>query len=121
MIAWALRFFRQVLTLISFVTVLFTEEIPRPLFDAIAMTHRCEWRAMSYAPFMHEDYPPFDFKCSEPATSAKRASASGTASAKRASAKRASASATVWTSLAAPAPTACDLHGNDRDNQEKGN
>jgi len=60
----ALRCFRQILTLISFVTVLFMEEIPRPLFDAIAMTYHYEWRAMSYALFMHEDYPPFDFKLS---------------------------------------------------------
>jgi hypothetical protein len=61
MIAWALRSLRQVLTLISFFTVLFTEQIPRPLFDLIVMTHRYEWRAMSYVVFMHEDYPPFDF------------------------------------------------------------
>ena len=64
MIAYALRTFRQVLTLISFFTVLFTEEVPRPLFDAIVMTYRYEWRAMSYALFMHEDYPPFDFALS---------------------------------------------------------
>ena len=61
MIAWALRSLRQVLTLISFFTVLFTEQIPRPIFDAIVMTYRYEWRAMSFALFMHEDYPPFDF------------------------------------------------------------
>jgi len=64
MIAWALRTLRQVLTLISFFTVLFTEQIPRPLFDVIVMTYRYEWRAMSYAFFMHEDYPPFDFALS---------------------------------------------------------
>ena len=64
MIAYALRTFRQVLTLISFFTVLFTEQVPRPLFDAIVMTYRYEWRAMSYAFFMHEDYPPFDFALS---------------------------------------------------------
>jgi len=61
MIAYALRTLRQVLTLISFFTVLFRERIPRPLFDVIVMTYRYEWRAMSYAFFMHEDYPPFDF------------------------------------------------------------
>jgi hypothetical protein len=61
MIAYALRSVRQVLTLISFFTVLFTERIPRPLFGAIAMTYRYEWRAMSYAFFVPEDYPPFDF------------------------------------------------------------
>jgi hypothetical protein len=52
---------RNVLTLISLFTVLFTKEIPRPIFNMIAMTYRYEWRAMSYALFMHDDYPPFDF------------------------------------------------------------
>jgi hypothetical protein len=61
MIASVLRSLREVLTLISLFTVLFTEEIPRPLFDVIVMTYRYEWRAVSYALFMHEDYPPFDF------------------------------------------------------------
>ena len=61
MIASALSSLRNVLTLISFFAVLFTEQIPRPIFDAIAMTYRYEWRAMSYALFLHEDYPPFDF------------------------------------------------------------
>lgn len=61
MIACALSSLRDVLTLISFFTVLFTEQIPRPIFDAIAMTYRYEWRAMSYALFLHDDYPPFDF------------------------------------------------------------
>lgn len=64
MIASALRSLRQVLTLISLFTVLFTEQIPRPLFDVIVMTYRYEWRAISYALFMHEDYPPFDFELS---------------------------------------------------------
>ena len=62
LIARALSALRSVLTLISFFTVLFTEQIPRPLFDMIAMTYRYEWRAMSYALFLHEDYPPFDFQ-----------------------------------------------------------
>ncbi len=62
MVASALRSLRQVLTLISLFTVLFTEQIPRPLFDMIATTYRYEWRSLSYALFMHEDYPPFDFQ-----------------------------------------------------------
>jgi hypothetical protein len=62
MIAGALRTVRQMLTLVSFFTVLFTKRIPRALFDMIAMTYRYEWRATSYALFMHEDYPPFDFQ-----------------------------------------------------------
>ena len=62
MVANVLSSLRGVLTLISLFTVLFTKQIPRPLFDAIAMTYRYEWRAMSYALFLHEDYPPFDFR-----------------------------------------------------------
>jgi hypothetical protein len=61
-IASALRTLREVLTVISLFTVLFTEQIPRSLFDMIAMTYRYEWRAFSYAMFLHEDYPPFDFQ-----------------------------------------------------------
>jgi hypothetical protein len=61
-VADVLSTLRHVLTLISFFTVLFTERIPRPLFDMIATTYRYEWRALSYALFLHEDYPPFDFK-----------------------------------------------------------
>jgi ABC-type uncharacterized transport system YnjBCD permease subunit len=61
LVAQALNSLRHILTLISLFTVLFTKEIPRPLFDAIAMTYRYEWRAMSYALFLHEDYPPFSF------------------------------------------------------------
>ncbi len=61
-VAYALSSLREVLTLISFFTVLFTKRIPRGLFDTIAMTYRYEWRAHSYALFLHEDYPPFDFQ-----------------------------------------------------------
>ena len=64
LIAWALRSLRQVLTLISLLMVLFTTQIPRSLFDAIVMTYRYEWRAVSFVFFMHEDYPPFDFDLS---------------------------------------------------------
>jgi len=60
-VANALRTLRWLLTIISLVTVLFTERIPRPLFDAIAMTYRYEWRAVSYALALHDDYPPFEF------------------------------------------------------------
>jgi len=53
---------RHVLTAVSLVTVLFTKRIPRQVFDAIAMTYRYEWRSTSYALFLHEQYPPFDFQ-----------------------------------------------------------
>ena len=62
LIARSLSALRSVLLLVSFFAVLFTEKIPRPLFDMITMTYRYEWRAMSYALFLHEDYPPFDFE-----------------------------------------------------------
>lgn len=62
LIAQVLSRLRSVLTFLSFFTVLFTERIPRALFDVIATTYRYEWRAMSYALFLHEDYPPFDFQ-----------------------------------------------------------
>jgi len=62
LIADVLSSLRNILTLISFFTVLFTKKIPRPLFDVIAMTYRYEWRTLSYVMFLHEDYPPFDFQ-----------------------------------------------------------
>ena len=58
LVAWALHTLRQVLTVINFFTVLFAKRIPRPLFDAIAMTYRYEWARHEFALFMHEDYPP---------------------------------------------------------------
>jgi hypothetical protein len=60
-VANALSTLRGLLTLVSLATVLFTGRIPRPLFDAIAMTYRYEWRAFSYALALHQDYPPFEF------------------------------------------------------------
>jgi hypothetical protein len=62
MVSRALKYLRSVLTLVSLFTVLFTERIPPVIFDMIAMTYRYEWRALSYALFLHEDYPPFDFE-----------------------------------------------------------
>ena len=52
---------RCVLTVVSLVSVVVTKRIPRSVFDAIAMTYRYEWRTISYALFLHDDYPPFDF------------------------------------------------------------
>lgn len=61
-VAETLGTLRCILTVVGLVCVVFTERMPRSLFDAIAMTHRYEWRALSYALFLHEDYPPFDFR-----------------------------------------------------------
>jgi Domain of unknown function (DUF4389) len=63
-VAHVLSLLRGVLTFVALFTVLFTRRIPRPIFDAIAMTIRYEWRALSYALFLHADYPPFDFTTS---------------------------------------------------------
>jgi hypothetical protein len=60
-VANTLSSLRGILTLISLAAVVFTKRIPRPLFDAIAMTYRYEWRAYSYALALHEEYPPFEF------------------------------------------------------------
>jgi hypothetical protein len=62
LIASALVSLRSVLTLVTFFTVLFTKQIPRSIFDVIAMTYRYEWRVTSYALFLRESYPPFDFQ-----------------------------------------------------------
>jgi hypothetical protein len=61
-IAYALSLLRAVLTLISFFTVVFTRRIPRPVFDAIAMTFHRERRAVSYALFLREDNPHVNFQ-----------------------------------------------------------
>ena len=62
LIASALVALRSVLTLVTFFTVLFTKQIPRSIFDVIAMTYRYEWRVTSYALFLRENHPPFDFQ-----------------------------------------------------------
>ena len=62
LISYALGQVRNILVLISLFSVLFTKRIPRSLFDMIAMTYRYEWRTTSYALFLREEYPPFDFQ-----------------------------------------------------------
>jgi hypothetical protein len=45
-------------------TILFTKTIPRPIFDVIVWTYRYQWRVSSYALFLCDQYPPFDFTMS---------------------------------------------------------
>jgi hypothetical protein len=52
---------QQALNLIALVTVLLTKQIPEGIFAMLAMTHRYQWRVVSYAMFAHDQYPPFDF------------------------------------------------------------
>jgi hypothetical protein len=50
-----------VLSFIAFFTVLFTKKVPRGMFDPMVMILRYSWRTNTYAMFMREGYPPFDF------------------------------------------------------------
>lgn len=46
---------------IAFFTVLFTRRIPDGLVRFMAMSMRVQWRSISYAMFLREPYPPFEF------------------------------------------------------------
>jgi hypothetical protein len=50
-----------VLAFIAWFAILFTGNIPRGLFDFMAMILRYQWRVTSYVYFMRESYPPFEF------------------------------------------------------------
>lgn len=51
----------SVLVFIAFFTVLFTGNIPRGMFDFMAMIHRYQWRTLSYLMFMRDPYPAFEY------------------------------------------------------------
>lgn len=54
----------NVCVFISFFAILFTGNIPSGLFDFIVMVIRYNWRVTSFAAFLREPYPPFDFTMS---------------------------------------------------------
>lgn len=56
-----LRTAGNALTFVAFFMVLFTKQIPGSLFNVIVMAQRYEWRITTYALFMRDEYPPFDF------------------------------------------------------------
>jgi Domain of unknown function (DUF4389) len=60
-VLYALNIAMQVVWLISFFTVLFTKQIPEGLFNFQVMVLRYQARTYSYAWFMREPYPAFDF------------------------------------------------------------
>jgi hypothetical protein len=60
-VAYVLNIVLEVLWLVSFFTVLFTEQIPAGIFNFQVMVLRYQSRAYSYAWFMRESYPPFEF------------------------------------------------------------
>jgi hypothetical protein len=61
LILWVLGVLASVCLFVAFFTVLFTKAIPDQLFGLIVMTYRYSWRVTSYALWMREEYPPFDF------------------------------------------------------------
>lgn len=50
-----------ILSFIAWFAILFTGNIPKGLFDFMAMILRYQWRTYSYIYFMREAYPPFEF------------------------------------------------------------
>jgi hypothetical protein len=49
---------------VSWFAILFTGNIPRGIFDFMALIFRYQWRTYSYMGFMREPYPPFEFTAS---------------------------------------------------------
>jgi hypothetical protein len=60
-VSQVLGYVMAVLGLVSFFTVLFTKQIPPGIFNFQVMALRYQYRVNSYAYFMHEKYPPFEF------------------------------------------------------------
>ncbi len=54
-----------VLAIIAWFAILFTGNIPKGLFDFMAMILRYQWRTSTYMSFMREPYPPFEFDATE--------------------------------------------------------
>ena len=61
LVLWVLGVLASVCMFVALLTVLFTKSIPDQLFGLIVMIYRYSWRVTSYALWMREDYPPFDF------------------------------------------------------------
>lgn len=60
-ILYVLNLAMEVVWLISFFTVLFTKQIPEGLFNFQVFVLRYQHRVNTYAAFMREPYPSFDF------------------------------------------------------------
>jgi hypothetical protein len=56
-----LGYVQIVLVFIAWFAILFTGNIPKGMFDFMAMIFRYQWRTNTYAFFMREQYPPFSF------------------------------------------------------------
>jgi Domain of unknown function (DUF4389) len=75
-VLYVLALVQRVVFIISFFAILFTGKMPEGLFGFNAMVLRYQWRVVSYAWFMREDYPEFAFptEAADPATEPARLS-----------------------------------------------
>ena len=53
-----------VCVVIAWFAILITGNMPKGLAELICMAHRYQGRAIAYAGFLHDEYPPFDFTTS---------------------------------------------------------
>ena len=60
-IVWLIGIISRAATLIGLLVILFTKQLPAPLFNFIVVAQRWGARAIAYAAFMVDRYPPFDF------------------------------------------------------------
>jgi hypothetical protein len=73
----ALQALLGAVTFVAFFAILFTKKYPEGLFKFAVMAERYNWRVTSYALFMREAYPPFEFdmELEDPGTDPARYSA----------------------------------------------
>lgn len=60
-VLYALQMVMSVIAFIAWFAILFTGQFPRGMFDVATMCQRYMWRATSYAMWLREPYPPFEF------------------------------------------------------------
>jgi hypothetical protein len=60
-VASALRTVSQLLSLVTWFIILFTGKLPQGIADFQAMYLRYNYRVITYAAFLREEYPPFSF------------------------------------------------------------
>ena len=61
-VAYVLILIERVLGFICFFTILFTKDVPEPIYNFRVMAYRYLWRVVSYAGFLRNEYPPFSFE-----------------------------------------------------------
>jgi hypothetical protein len=65
-ILYALGIVEGVVWILAFFAILFTGRMPESFFGIMVMTHRYQWRVVSYIYFMRESYPAFEFPTTGP-------------------------------------------------------